>query len=59
MNLQQVLHLLRNPHGHSEEELREARLKAADMLEHSLKFWMTANAALKTYEERMGIKVET
>jgi len=56
MNLQKVLHLLRNPHGHSEEELRTARLAAADMLEYSLTFWTTTNAALATYEERMGMK---
>jgi hypothetical protein len=33
MTPQKMLHLLRNPHGHSEEELREARLRAADMVE--------------------------
>jgi hypothetical protein len=33
MTLQKILHLLRNPYGHTEEELREARLAAADMLE--------------------------
>lgn len=33
MNLSKVLHLLRNPYGHTEEELREARLTAADTLE--------------------------
>jgi hypothetical protein len=33
MTLQLVLHLLRNPHGHPEEELREARLAAADAIE--------------------------
>jgi|DEB0MinimDraft_10_1074344.scaffolds.fasta_scaffold61065_1 hypothetical protein len=31
-----VLHLLRNPYGHSEEELRAARLLAAELLEMSL-----------------------
>ena len=33
MNLIKVIHLLRNPHGHSELELRAARHAAADMLE--------------------------
>jgi hypothetical protein len=28
-----VLHMLRNPHGFKEEELRRARLEAADRLE--------------------------
>ena len=28
-----LLHLLRNPHGHSDDELRAARLQAAEMIE--------------------------
>ena len=28
-----LLNLLRNPHGHGEDELRAARLQAADMIE--------------------------
>jgi len=33
MKLQKILHLLRNPDGHSELEMRAARLAAANMLE--------------------------
>ncbi len=33
-----LLHLLRNPHGWSEEAVREARIKAADELERLWRF---------------------
>jgi hypothetical protein len=56
MSPQMVLHLLRNPHGHSEEEMREARLLAADMLERALSFWLTVNAAVGTFEDRLDMR---
>jgi hypothetical protein len=33
MNLKLIIHILRNPAGHTEADQREARLAAADLLE--------------------------
>jgi hypothetical protein len=33
MTINEILHYLRNPYGHSEELIREARLTAADLIE--------------------------
>lgn len=37
MTIPKILHILRNPYGVSEEEQREARLMAADMVEDYLR----------------------
>lgn len=34
----EVLHILRNPYGHSEDEIVSARLTAADMIEEDKKW---------------------
>ena len=36
-----ILHILRNPHGYTEEQCREARLQACEIIEKlgSLKAW--------------------
>ena len=39
-----LLHILRNPHGWSEEVMREIRLKASDELE---RLWNLEHVALK------------
>jgi hypothetical protein len=45
----EVLHILRNPYGHSEDEIRKARLDAADEIENlmdayqNMKAWAEAN----------------
>ena len=33
MDTKTIIHIIRNPHGHSEDEVREARQKAADLIE--------------------------
>ena len=33
MTRNEAIHILRNPHGYSEERIREARLKACDEIE--------------------------
>lgn len=49
MNLSTILHLLRNPWGHEETEIREARLEACNMLEAQLKYINAAEKAFGTF----------
>jgi hypothetical protein len=47
----EILHILRNPHGHSEDEIRKARLDAADEIENL----MDAYQNMKAWAEKNGV----
>jgi hypothetical protein len=55
MDIKKVLHILRNPYDFSKEEIKEARLKAADLIEEAEVDYIN----LKSWAESKGLDVTT
>lgn len=55
MDVQTVLHILRNPWGKSEETVHHARLRAAGLIEH----YVSAYENIRDWAEQNGVDTKS
>lgn len=62
ITVDEVLHLIRNPHGHSEERVRQARIAAGALIEKLQRErdgYKEAYESLKAWAEQNGLDTKT